>query len=490
MVGSVGLRRGALLLTSAVGAFALGMLLFVPSAYASVTVPTAPTGVAATPGNGAAVVKWFAPINDGGSPITGYTVTSRPGSKICTTTGTKICIIHGLRNGTSYAIVVKARNRIGLGAASTHVTVKPGVPLAPKDVRATAGNARARVAWIAPANNGSMIRRYTVTSIFGSKICTSVITRCTVTGLTDGIRYRFRVTATNARGTGAASMPSAAVIPHLPPTLTITASNGTQNYGGKVATITPTYSGFVNGDSPADLTSLPTCVSGTTSSSPVGTYASSCSGAVDPRYSIVYVDGTTTVNLVTLTITASSGIQIFGGALPIVTPTYSGFVNGDSPADLTSLPTCVSGTTSSSPVGTYASSCSGAVDPRYSIVYVDGTTTVNLVTLTITASSGIQIFGGALPIVTPTYSGFVNGDSPADLTSLPTCVSGTTSSSPVGTYASSCSGAVDPRLLHRLRRWHHHSQSGNAHDHCVEWHPDLRWRAAHRHPHLLRVRQR
>ncbi len=446
MVGSVGLRRGAPLLSSAVGVVALGMLLFVTSAYASATVPKAPTGVAATPRNGAAVVKWIAPINDGGSPITGYTVTSSPGSKICTTTGAKICTIHGLRNGTSYEILVKARNGVGLGAASAHVTVDPGVPLAPKNVRATAGNARARVSWIAPANNGSTIRRYTVTSIFGSKICTSDITRCTVTGLTNGIRYRFRVIATNAEGTGAASAPSAAVIPHLAPTLTITASNGTQNYGGRIPSITPTYSGFVNGDSPADLKSLPTCVAGTTSSSPVGMYASSCSGAVDPSYSIVYVDGTTTVNLVTLTMTASNGIQIFGGALPIITPTYSGFVNGDSAANLTTLPTCVSGTTSLSPVlDTYASSCSGAVDPNYTIVYVDSTTTVNPATLTITASGGIQIYGGALPIITPTYSGFVNGDSPADLAALPTCVSGTTGSSPVrGTYSSSCSGAADP----------------------------------------------
>jgi len=77
------------------------MLLFVPSAYGSVTVPKAPTAVVATPGNGAAVVKWIAPINDGGSPITGYTVTSSPGSKICTTMGAKTCTIHGLRNGTS-----------------------------------------------------------------------------------------------------------------------------------------------------------------------------------------------------------------------------------------------------------------------------------------------------------------------------------------------------------------------------------------------------
>ena len=117
------------------------------------------------------------------------------------------------------------------------------------------------------------------------------------------------MTATNARGTGAASAPSATVIPHLQATLTITASSGNQTFGGLAPTTSPGYSGFVNGDTPADLTTRPTCVPGTTSSSPVGTYSSSCSGAVDPKYHIVYVDGTTTVSPATLTITASNGSQ-------------------------------------------------------------------------------------------------------------------------------------------------------------------------------------
>ena len=280
-----------------------------------------------------------------------------------------------------------------------------------------------------------------------------------MTGLKNGTHYRFKVTATNARGTGAASALSKPVTPHLRATLTITATNGSQTFGGTVPTITPEYSGFVDGNTPADLTT-PHCVPGTSSSSPVGTYTSSCSGAVDPNYTIVYVDGTTTVKPSTLTITATSGIQIFGGLLPTITAQYSGFVNGDTPAGLTSLPTCVPGTTSSSPVGSYTSSCSGAVDPNYTIVYVDGTTTVDPATLTITASDGSQIFGGLLATISAQYSGFVNGDTPADLTTLPTCVPGTTSSSPVGTYTSSCSGAVDPNYIIDLCRRHHHGGPG------------------------------
>ncbi len=44
------------------------------------TVPGAPTGVTATAGDGSAQVSWTAPANNGGSPITSYTVTPYIGS--------------------------------------------------------------------------------------------------------------------------------------------------------------------------------------------------------------------------------------------------------------------------------------------------------------------------------------------------------------------------------------------------------------------------
>ena len=110
-------KRLVLFALSAVGVLALAVCASAPAAYASVTVPGAPTGVAATPGNGPAVVKWKAPTSDGGSAITGYTVTASPGTKTCTTTGTKTCTVHSLTNGTTYTVTVKAKNSKGFGAA-------------------------------------------------------------------------------------------------------------------------------------------------------------------------------------------------------------------------------------------------------------------------------------------------------------------------------------------------------------------------------------
>ena len=200
--------------------------------------------------------------------------------------------------------------------------------------------------------------------------------------------------------------------PIVKPTLTITASDGTQTYGGSPPTITPSYSGFVNSDGPGDLTAAPTCVSNTAGSTPAAFYPgqSSCSGAVDPNYTISYANGDITVKPATLTITASDGTQTYGGSPPTITPSYSGLVNGDtSPAV---PPTCASNTDSSTPAAFYPgqSSCSGAVDPNYTISYANGDITVKPATLTVTANHVTKVFGSPDPALTFVSSGLIDSD--------------------------------------------------------------------------------
>ena len=102
-------------------------------------VPGAPTGATATASDGAASISWHAPASDGGSPITGYTVTSTPDGKHCTTTGGLTCSIGGLTNGTGYVFTVRATNAAGSGPASaaTPMVTPLGAATAPPTAEPT-----------------------------------------------------------------------------------------------------------------------------------------------------------------------------------------------------------------------------------------------------------------------------------------------------------------------------------------------------------------
>src|SRR5439155_727360 len=158
------------------------------------------------------------------------------------------------------------------------------------------------------------------------------------------------------------------------------------------------------------------------------------SGAVDADYAVSYVAGTLTVNAAALTITADDKSKTYGAANPALTVSYSGFVNGDTGASLTTTPSAVTTATAASHAGAYPITASGAVDADYAISYVAGTLTVNAATLTITADDKSKTYGAVNPALTVSYSGFVNGDTVANLTTLPSLTTTAIAASHAGSY--------------------------------------------------------
>jgi hypothetical protein len=207
------------------------------SASAAVTprsVPGPPTGVAGTAGNTQVRLAWSSPTSNGGSAITGYAVqySADGGSNWITLTSntastSKSYTVTGLTNGIAYNFRVAARNVVGLGAYSADsAAITPfTTPGAPTSVTGSAGNAQVTVAWTAPTSTGGdpvsdYIIEYSANS--GSTWITfadgtSSATSATVTGLTNGTGYIFRVTARNTAGSGSASLTSSSVVPRTVP---------------------------------------------------------------------------------------------------------------------------------------------------------------------------------------------------------------------------------------------------------------------------------
>ena len=194
---------------------------------ASTSVPGAPTSVSGVSGNTQVTVSWAAPASNGGSVITGYTVSASPQvggvTKTCTTASTS-CNVTGLTNGTAYTFTVKATNVIGDSLASdASSSVTPStVPGLPSGVYAVRGNGSVTIYWTAATDNGgSAITNHQVqaynaafgTAIVGKTCSNSIFRYCTISGLTNGTNYKFAVRANNVKGSGAYTAQTAIVSP-------------------------------------------------------------------------------------------------------------------------------------------------------------------------------------------------------------------------------------------------------------------------------------
>lgn len=203
-----------------------------------------PAGLTATAGNAQVQLAWDLPATNG-STISDYEIQSSTDGGTTwsapiahTTSTTRSRTITSLTNATTYSFRVAAETEWGIGEYSAPISATPfTLPGAPTSVVGTSANASVALSWSAPSSNGgATVTDYLIEyasggaySIFadGSNSNTSA----TVTGLTNGTAYTFRVSAINAAGTGTASTASSAVtpitVPSAPQNLSATASNQT-----------------------------------------------------------------------------------------------------------------------------------------------------------------------------------------------------------------------------------------------------------------------
>jgi hypothetical protein len=181
------------------------------------TFPQPPTSLVATNvgtsrayNNGAASVAFTTASADGGSTITGYTITSNPGS-FTATGSTSPIVVTGLQSATSYTFTGTATNSIGLStvsSASSSITATT-VPQAPTPGTATATNTTtASLPFTAGATGGSTITNYkysTDGTTYTALSPAQTTSPLSISGLTSGTTYTFYIKAVNTNGDSAAS---------------------------------------------------------------------------------------------------------------------------------------------------------------------------------------------------------------------------------------------------------------------------------------------
>ena len=197
--------------------------------------PGSPTSLVGTAGDGSAVLKWVAPISNGGPAITGYRVelsldggtswTAQPDlGNVLTTTVT------GLDNGVPAQFRVTALTSTGQSLPSSAVSVTPFTAAdAPTSLVATPGNSQVTLNWVSPTNTGGFaITGYRIETSTDGVTWTAAIANtgtnaltAIVTGLVNGTSYRFRLAALTGAGTGTMATPAIATpfgVPSAPRT--------------------------------------------------------------------------------------------------------------------------------------------------------------------------------------------------------------------------------------------------------------------------------
>jgi len=198
--------------------------------------PGQPRDLSAIPGNGLVTLTWTAPLSNGGSPITSYSITNNYSEGTVTFLTAVSATVSGLTN-KSYDFSLVAITAVGNSQtpAIYNGVIPFTTPSAPTGILATAGNAKVDLSWNSAISNGSTITNYRI-EISGNlstwatfATVSSGVTYKLVSPLTNGTPYYFRVItiSSNAGNSPPSSIVNATPIgePEAPINVTATSRN-------------------------------------------------------------------------------------------------------------------------------------------------------------------------------------------------------------------------------------------------------------------------
>lgn len=205
-------------------------------------------------------------------------------------------------------------------------------------------------------------------------------------------------------------------------TLSVTTAPAERQYGAANPLFVLSYTGFVNGDNETSLNAKPVAVADVDALTPAGAYPVKVSGGVSENYSFVFTDGSIIIN--------KSNQSIAFGPLPVKiygNPVFN--LTGSASSGLAIV------YTSSNPdiatvvganevrilkAGSVTITAAQAGNGGYNAaVEVGQLLLINKASLSIKADDKTRAYNTANPLLTATFTGFVNNDTSADLDAAP-----------------------------------------------------------------------
>ncbi|MHC1680757.1 MAG: fibronectin type III domain-containing protein [Methanomassiliicoccales archaeon] len=186
----------------------------------AVNPPSVPTNFQGVPGDGRIDLSWGPVENDGGSPVLGYNIYRglSPGSETLFNAIDDGSIFSysntGLVNGITYYYQLSAYNSEGEGALSAEISYTPvegpSEPSAPRNFTAVPSSGRVDLSWDTVEDDGGVsvtgYRIYSGTTSGGETFLTAITSGSTFsyshTGLLNGVKFYYQISALNAIGEG------------------------------------------------------------------------------------------------------------------------------------------------------------------------------------------------------------------------------------------------------------------------------------------------
>ncbi len=154
-----------------------------------------------TAGGSALQVSWGAATGAAAYTLKYGTTTGVYGTTV-STSATSPTTVSSLTPGTTYYFMVVATNAVGSGTNVNATAELTGVPMAAFTMTAaTRATTSSAVSWASSAGSTSYTLKYgTATGVYGTTVSTSASSPTTVSSLTGGTTYYYRVTAVNGSG--------------------------------------------------------------------------------------------------------------------------------------------------------------------------------------------------------------------------------------------------------------------------------------------------